>query len=258
MRFASLGSGSEGNALVVEAPDGVRPTRVLLDCGFGIRETRRRLERAGLGPEALDAVLVTHEHGDHAGGVARLARAFTLPVYMTYGTWRAMPSGWIDETLVRIIDPHRAFAIGALGIEPFTVPHDAREPVQFVFDSGKARLGVLTDIGHPAPHLSAVLAGLTALVLECNHDQRMLAESDYPPPLKRRIGGHYGHLANSAAAQLLGELDRRRLRRVVAAHLSRQNNRPELARRALAEVLGAAPIEVAVAMQDEGLGWCEA
>jgi phosphoribosyl 1,2-cyclic phosphodiesterase len=261
VRFSSLGSGSEGNALLVEADaarSGAAAFRILVDCGFGLREARRRLERLGCDPAGLGAILVTHEHGDHVGGVFRLARAHRIPVYLTHGTLRACPQAAGCEDLVRLIDSHTPFELGGLRVEPFPVPHDAREPVQYVLDDGDARLGVLTDIGHPTPFLAQALTRLTALVLETNHDAGLLAGSDYPPALKRRIAGRYGHLENGESARILEGLDRTRLRTVVAAHLSRQNNRAELARAALAAVLGTVPGEVAVADQDDGLEWIRA
>jgi len=258
VRFASLGSGSEGNGLLVEtggALPGAPVFRMLVDCGFGLREAERRLARLDCPPGSLGGILVTHEHGDHVGGVFRLARAHRIPVYLTYGTLRACPQAAGAEALVRVIDSHEPFEAGGLRIEPFPVPHDAREPVQYVIDDGDARLGVLTDIGHATVHLSQALARLTALVLETNHDAALLAACDYPAALKRRIAGRYGHLENDESARVLASLDRSRLRQVVAAHLSRQNNRPDLARSALAPVLGWAPEAVRVADQDAGLDW---
>lgn len=254
MRFASLGSGSDGNGLVVEAGGGC-PRRVLIDCGFGLKEAERRLARLGCEPSGLDGILVTHEHGDHVGGVFALARRHRIPVYLTDGTLRATPQARGGEDWIRVIDSHRPFELGGLRIEPFPVPHDAREPVQYVIDDGEARLGVLTDIGHPTAHLTRALSRLTALVLETNHDARLLADSAYPVSLKRRIAGRYGHLENRESARILETLDRSRLRQVVAAHLSRQNNRAELAREALASVLGWEPGQVLVADQDAGLSW---
>jgi phosphoribosyl 1,2-cyclic phosphodiesterase len=259
VRFASLGSGSEGNGLLVEAAGaaGSRAFRVLVDCGFGLREAERRLARLGCEPASLDGILVTHEHGDHVGGVFRLARAHGIPVYLTCGTLRATPSAAGCASLVREIDSHRGFELPGLRVEPVPVPHDAREPVQYVLDDGHARLGVLTDIGHPTAHLPAVLSRLTALVLETNHDAALLAGSDYPAALKRRIAGRYGHLENGDSARVLASLDRSRLRCVVAAHLSRQNNRADLAREALAPVLGWRAEDVHVADQDHGLHWVD-
>ncbi len=261
MRFASLGSGSEGNGLLVETGGRAgrgRRFRVLVDCGFGLREAERRLSRLGCSAADLDAILVTHEHGDHASGVFRLARAHGIGVHLTHGTLRACPHAAGAERWLNVIDAHTPFELGGLRITPFPVPHDAQEPVQYLFDDGDARLGVLTDIGHPTAHLADVLTGLTALVLETNHDARMLSEGNYPPALKRRIGGPYGHLENADAARLLSTLDRARLRVVVAAHLSRKNNREALARAALSGVLGWPDHSVRVAGQDAGLDWADA
>ncbi len=249
MRFASLGSGSSGNALVVEAG----ATRVLLDCGFGLREVLGRLARRGLLAEQLDAILVTHEHDDHAGGVAKLGRKFGIPVYLTYGTCIAMGRGALRG--VHIIDSHTPFALGDLEIHPYPVPHDAREPAQFIFSDGRHRLGVLTDTGSSTPHIERMLSGLDALVLECNHDLELLMNGAYPYVLKQRIAGRYGHLANHAAAQLLAAVDCSRLQHLVAAHLSQENNSPELAGEAMAAALNTNRQWVTVATQEEGFGW---
>jgi len=253
MRFASLGSGSSGNALLVE----VGATRVLLDCGFGTTELKARLARLHLTPQDLDAVVVTHEHEDHAGGVPRLARKFGIPVFLTYGTMCAMgPAGGAMPD-VTIIDSHAPFEIGDVEVRPFPVPHDAREPAQFVFSDGAACLGVLTDVGSTTPHVAKMLSGLEALVIECNHDRAMLADGPYPPRLKERIGSRLGHLDNDTAAELVRGLDCSRLAHMVAAHLSQQNNTPDLARAALAGALGCAPDWITVATQDGGFGWRE-
>jgi len=255
MRFASLASGSKGNCLVAEAGG----SRVMLDCGLSPREVEHRLARLGLAPADLAGILVTHEHDDHGGGVAALAVRHRLPVWLTYGTHRALEeAGKLAAKLdVRLIDARSAFAVGELEVRPFTVPHDAREPVQFVLSDGAFRLGVLTDIGAPTAHVEATLSGCDALVLECNHDLDMLWNSAYPKWLKQRIGGPFGHLDNSAAEKLLAGIDRTRLRHVVAAHLSEQNNRPELASAALARALGCEPAWVGIASQQDGFGWRE-
>jgi phosphoribosyl 1,2-cyclic phosphodiesterase len=146
-------------------------------------------------------------------------------------------------------------AIGALEFFPYTVPHDAREPLQFVASDGYRRLGVLTDAGHATPRLIEVLGGCDALMLECNHDRRMLANSNYPPSLKQRIGGPFGHLSNQTSAEILAAIDKQRLKTVVGAHLSKQNNTPELALAALCSVLDATRVSVTVACQERGLEW---
>lgn len=253
MRFASLGSGSRGNALVVEVDE----TRVLLDCGFGLNETEVRLARLGLAPRDLNAMVVTHEHDDHVGGVARFARRHELPVYLTHGTLMALDGARTALADVTIIDSHMHFAIGDVEIYPYPVPHDAREPAQFVFGDGSVRLGVLTDTGEATPHIAGMLSGLQALVIECNHDAGMLESGSYPPALKRRIAGRLGHLDNGAAAGLIASLDCSRLRHMVAAHLSQQNNTPDLARTAVARALDCAPDWITVATQDGGFGWRE-
>ena len=253
MRFASLASGSKGNCLVAEAG----ASRVLLDCGLSPRETSRRLARLGLAPADLSAILVTHEHDDHAGHAYPFAAQHALPVYLTHGTRRAQEDGGApaDGVELRPIEGREPFAIGDLRVEPFTVPHDAREPVQFVLGDGARRLGVLTDLGTSTAHVETMLSGCDALVLEANHDLDLLWGGDYPIWLKERIGGPFGHLDNAAAGRLLAALERSRLQHVIAAHLSQQNNRAELARAALAAALGCAADWVGVATQDEGFGW---
>ncbi|MFH0934350.1 MAG: MBL fold metallo-hydrolase [Pseudomonadota bacterium] len=252
MRFALLGSGSEGNALVVQSGRSL----ILLDCGFSLKETTARLARLGLVPESLSGILVTHEHGDHIAGVARLARKHSLPVWLTHGTLRAQEAAFAGLDITEI-DSHKLFAIGDVQVQPYPVPHDAGEPVQFVFGDGARRLGVLTDAGHATQHVEATLSGCDALVLECNHDSGMLADGDYPWHLKQRVSGRFGHLSNDEAAALLTRLDNSRLQHIVAAHLSRKNNRPELAVRAISGVLGCSGDWVGVAMQQEGTDWRE-
>lgn len=251
MRFASLGSGSRGNALLIEAGS----TRLLLDCGFGPRETISRLSRLGLSPDDLSGILVTHEHSDHIAGAFKLALRHGLALWMTHGTYAGAPQGRGDCPRLELIDSHQAFQVGDLEIQPFPVPHDAREPVQFVFTDGRHRFGVVTDLGSTTPHVERMLDRCDALVLECNHDADMLERGDYPAQLKRRIAGRFGHLDNAASAALLAALDTARLQHLVAAHLSQQNNTPGLARAALAGVLGCEEDWVGVADQDEGFDW---
>lgn len=251
IRYASLGSGSKGNATLVEAGG----TRLLLDCGFSVAELERRMLRLGCAAEDLTAIVVTHEHADHIGGVARLSRKYRLPVWLTAGTLAAARD--TDFEAIEVFHAHGRFAIGGLELEPFPVPHDAREPCQFVFGDGAARLGVLTDVGHVTPHIVEVLSGCDALLLECNYDPRLLSTGPYPPALKERVGGRYGHLANDQATELLRSIDRTRLAQVIGMHLSENNNTPELALAALRAGLGASVESVEVACQEQGFGWRE-
>jgi phosphoribosyl 1,2-cyclic phosphodiesterase len=253
IRFASIGSGSEGNGLIVEAGS----TRILVDCGFNVAETERRLARLGLAPSDLAAILLTHEHDDHSGGAARLARRYDIPVYLTYGTFSAIGAQGAMIPRLTLIDSHFPLAIGDLEIHPYPVPHDAREPSQFVFSDGDRRLGLLTDAGASTPHIERMLSGIDALVLECNHDLELLMNGPYPPSLKRRISGRLGHLDNGTAARIVGGIDCSRLQHFIAAHLSAQNNTPELARTAMASALNCEGAWIGIATQADGFAWRE-
>ena len=250
MRFASLGSGSEGNALLVQSG----ASTIMIDCGFGVRQAIDRCARLGVDAAMLDAIVVTHEHGDHVGGVPRLARRFDIPVWLTFGTLAATESRW-DGCTLRGFDSHDPFAIGDLEVQPFPVPHDAREPAQMVVTDGDRRVGVLTDVGETTSFIESSLRACDALFLEANHCEDMLSASRYPPGLKARIAGRYGHLSNRVAAALLARLAHGGLQHVVAAHLSRENNRPDLARQAFATALGGNVEDILVASQDDGLDW---
>jgi phosphoribosyl 1,2-cyclic phosphodiesterase len=253
LHFSSLGSGSEGNSLLVR----VAETVVMMDCGFGLAATEAKLARAGLVPGDIDAVLVTHEHSDHIGGVARFARKHKLPVWLTHGTAKILSENSLPSQLLNFVDPHEAFSVGDVHITPYFVPHDAFEPVQYVFSDGNVRLGVLTDTGSRTAHIEKTLSGCDALVLECNHDLDMLMNGPYPASLKKRVSGKFGHLDNVTAASLLAAIDCSRLKHILAAHLSKTNNQPALAIRALASVLGCAPDWIGIAEQESGFDWRE-
>lgn len=256
LRFKSLGSGSTGNATIVQAREGTRLTHLLVDCGLGLKQLDARLRQAGMLAEQIDGIFITHEHGDHIGCARQLAMRERIPVWMSHGTYLGIGEPDFDG-LLRIAGDGEAIDLGALRIDPFTVPHDAREPLQLSCGDGATRLGLLTDLGHASAHVLERLQGCRTVVLECNHDPALLAASGYPPFLKRRVGGAWGHLSNEAAAAIALALQPLGLRQVLAAHLSEQNNRPELARQALAAALGSS-VELHVADGGSGSGWLTA
>ncbi|WP_397456098.1 MBL fold metallo-hydrolase [Pseudomonas versuta] len=248
MRFAVLGSGSQGNGTLIASDS----TCVLVDCGFSLRETERRLVRLGISPHQLSAILVTHEHADHVHGVGLLSRRYNVPVYMSRGTQRGMrkplePAGFVagGETL----------QIGALTISVTLVAHDAQEPTQYVFSDGKRRFGLLTDLGSYCAGVLDSYSGLDALMIEANHCRDMLARGHYPAFLKQRVGGQEGHLNNHQAANLVAELGWQHLQHLVLAHLSSKNNLPQLARQCFVDTLGCDPDWLQLADQDSGLDW---
>jgi len=247
VEFCSLGSGSAGNALLVRS----RTTCVMVDCGFGRRDLERRLALRGMDPRDLDGILVTHEHSDHVGGVAALARHYGIAVYSTAGTAKAARLQELEPT---VLVSERTQCIGDIAVLPVTVPHDAREPCQFVLSHGARRLGVLTDLGSVSNLVREHYRCCDALVLECNHDEEMLAGGPYPYPLKRRVGGDFGHLSNAQAAGLLGSVEKSALQHLVAAHLSEQNNAPGKVQALLGEVLGREE-GLRIADQASGFGW---
>lgn len=249
MRFASLGSGSRGNATLVEYGD----TCLLIDCGFTMKETLKRLERLGKAPEQLDALLVTHEHSDHASGVGPLARKFDIPLYLTPGTYQQSKIGKVDQ--LELISSHCRFTIKDIQIEPIPVPHDAREPCQYIFDSGARKLGLLTDLGSITSHVQKSYSGLDGLLLECNHDLEMLDSGPYPYALKQRIRGDYGHLSNTQAAHLLQRLELDSLQHLVLSHISEQNNSVELAVSEVTQSLDCEREWLTVADQEQGFDW---
>lgn len=251
MRFASLGSGSRGNATVICE----HHTNVLVDCGFSVTQVEKRLARLGVNPSQLHAILLTHEHADHYGSAARLSRKYRIPVWLTYGTFATRLKPELDDP--HYFHAHERFELRDISASPFPVVHDAREPCQFVFDNGVAKLGILTDTGTVTPHIIQSLSDCDALMVECNYDPDLLRNGPYPERLKDRISSDYGHLSNAQACALLQRLKPIKLRHLVAAHLSEQNNRPELAIEALSAGSGCHRDEVLVADQETGFSWLE-
>ena len=230
-----------------------RQTRVLLDNGFSVRESNKRMALLGVDPESIDAILVTHEHSDHINGVGAFARKYNLTVYGTKGTLASSRLGELPAS--KIINSHKAFTIGDLELNPFPVPHDTKEPCQFVFNDGNRRLAILTDTGSSTSHIENQLSGCDALVLECNHDLDMLEDGDYPYSVKMRVAGDYGHLNNEQAATLLQSIDTSSLQHIVAAHISEKHNTQTLAQQTLSAALSCQQDWIAVADQQFGLDW---
>jgi phosphoribosyl 1,2-cyclic phosphodiesterase len=268
LRFTSLASGSGGNATLIEGksaadPDDQPPTRLLVDCGLAPKRLAAALALRGLAPADLDAIFVTHEHSDHVGGVIALQRRHGITVWASAGTWAAATArrDGRDAAPAQFARHAQEIAIGALVLMPFSVPHDAAEPLQLVVRHGASRIGIVTDLGEPTNGVASALQGCDALLLECNHDRERLANGAYPAWLKRRIGGARGHLSNDQSAALLDACRHDGLRHVVAAHLSRQNNEPALAlaalRGALANGLPFGTPALHVAGPQTGCGWIE-
>jgi phosphoribosyl 1,2-cyclic phosphodiesterase len=248
VRVCVLGSGSSGNCLWVDAGS----TRALFDCGLPLRETRRRCLGAGLPFNELTDVFLTHEHADHAYAAGMLGRKLGVRVHATRGTWRALrdPPPPPLRHAVRAGVPVK---LGDLTVQPLAIPHDVAEPVAYRFDDGFASGAIVTDLGCAPAAVWRPLRGLDAIVLEMNHDLRMLLEGPYPWSLKKRIRGDHGHLSNDQGARLLGQIVHGGLRHVVLAHLSEHNNTEKHARAAAERALDRSRARVAVGSQAAAL-----
>ncbi len=248
MRFASLGSGSKGNATLVAGAG----TLVMIDCGFSVRQATLRLQALGVDPAELDAILVTHEHSDHSAGVAAFSRRYQVPVYLTHGTHG---TGRCDGAFeYRPFNAGERFQLGGLEIHAVAVPHDAREPCQYRIQCQGRSLGVLTDLGSVTDHVLDSYRSCDALLLEFNHELELLLQGNYPPGLKRRVAGDWGHLSNQQASELLATLDWHGLRHLVVAHVSENNNCPQRTADTIRAVMGDLE-RVTWASQGEGFGW---
>ncbi len=258
MGFASIGSGSKGNGTLVALAQQI----FLVDCGFTLKQVEQRLARLGLSGGDLDAVFVTHEHADHAGGVAALAHKYALPVYGSFGTLRALAAPHPRQAARKSAAPFKAvpfdgdvaFEVGGVQVNPVRVPHDAKEPTQFVFADGRERIGVLSDLGCVTGHVVAQYQGCSHLLLEANHDRTMLLQGSYPPRLKRRVAADYGHLSNAQAAALLQAVAHEDLH-VVIGHVSEQNNCSECLQDAFAPLREQVK-SLQTATQEGGFSWC--
>jgi phosphoribosyl 1,2-cyclic phosphodiesterase len=262
LRFKNLASGSSGNATLVQCQGSTRSTHLLIDCGLSLRLLKQKLAAIGLNTQDIDAVFITHEHADHIGSAFTLAIRHQIPIFLSHGTWQALQTHTLSNDKItqylHFVSDASPVDIGDIQIRPFTVPHDAQEPLQLVCTDGQVRLGILTDIGHPSHYAIQNLQACHAILLECNHDLTMLQNNPrYPLALRQRIEGDYGHLANTQAVQILARVLHQHLKHVVAVHLSTQNNTPSLVQETLSQVLCCRPNEVLCADQTQGSPWLD-
>lgn len=230
MRFCSIASGSSGNCIYI----GHASTHLLVDAGISGKRIEEGLQQVGVAPENLSAILITHEHSDHIQGIGVLARKYNIPLYGTAETFCAMQKGKtsvgkIKEELLCQVFPETEFVIGDIKVTPFSISHDAANPVAYIFEADSQKIGMATDLGIYTETTVNYLKNSDLLYLESNHDPNMLLVGKYPYYLKQRILGEYGHLSNDTAAKLLCELYHPNLKHVFLAHLSKENNYPELA-----------------------------
>ena len=250
MRYRSLGSGSRGNATLVE----YQSSSLLIDCGFSRKVLLQRLAESGTSADSLKGVLVTHEHGDHAKGIVTLCDHLQIPFYTSFGTARKMR--WLDHPRLQIIRSCEALDLGEMHVLPVVVPHDAHEPLQFVIESRAGhKLGILSDLGSLTPHLVQAYQGCHALQVEANHDPVMLQNGPYPPSLKVRVAGDYGHLSNEQCADFIRRVRWPGLTQVTVGHISEKNNHPDLVANTLCGVLECQPDEVVLLEQDLVSDW---
>ncbi len=249
LQVASLGSGSAGNATLVRSDN----TLLLLDCGFTLKETTARMAKLGLSPANIDAVLITHEHGDHVRGVGPLSRKFAKSVWLTHGTYNALRDQRFTHT--KLFSAHASFSIGDIEIEPFPTPHDAAESCQFVFGHRGVRFACATDLGTYTPHVEHMLKGVAGILVESNYDETMLSNGPYPPSLQARIRSDFGHLGNEQAGELVKKLDHPGMRTILLGHLSEQNNTDDAAANTMRHYLPAGDNRVTVLQQHSCSRW---
>ena len=228
IRICPLSSGSSGNCILIQAAD----CTVLVDCGITGKAAQTELMRAGVDPNSIDAIIVTHEHIDHISGVGILSRRFNIPVYATLGTWKAMINnlGKMNPMLIRYIAAEVPFNINGAEFHPFSTSHDAAESIGLKFTDGQKKGAVATDMGTVSKHIFDLLSDCSIILIEANHDETMLIRGPYPARLKERILSDHGHLSNKLCGALCAKLVREgALRKIMLGHLSSDNNTPTLA-----------------------------
>ncbi|MCS1352662.1 MBL fold metallo-hydrolase [Mechercharimyces sp. CAU 1602] len=242
MNVSILASGSTGNAIYVESAN----TRILIDAGLSGKQIEKHLSSIGIAPDSLTALVITHEHIDHVKGMGVLSRRYQLPLYINQGTWDALPSsvGSIDPSLRKLIEAHSTFNIGTLSVTPFSISHDAADPLGFRFSCEETSLGLITDTGYINQQMIEHVRGVDTLIFESNHDTDMLRMGSYPWNIKRRILSDTGHLSNVDAAEALVEILRGEGEQVYLSHLSLDNNLMELAHMTVKERLEEAHLRI--------------
>jgi phosphoribosyl 1,2-cyclic phosphodiesterase len=250
MRFSSIGSGSKGNSTIVEYDD----TIILVDCGFSLKETEKRLSIVGIAPSKINAILVTHEHSDHIRGVSSLAKKYKIPVMATAGTSKFLRNS--SALNLTCIDTQSDFHVENLTVTPVLVPHDAREPVQFIIRGGLLTFGILTDVGAITEHIIELYKRCDGLMIESNHDKDMLLNGSYPRSLKDRVGSNWGHLNNKQMLYFLKNIELEQLQELVIGHISENNNSVLLVEETISEISKQLS-SVSFATQNEGFGWIE-
>jgi phosphoribosyl 1,2-cyclic phosphodiesterase len=241
LTLSVLGSGSNGNSILLSSPS----ASILIDAGFSCAEIEKRLSLFGLKGDDISALLISHEHQDHVKGADLFSRKYKVPLYLTPGTRESW--GMAERRVYRfeMIEAGSSFALGGIEIHPFSLPHDAADPVGFIASRNGIKVGIALDLGSPSRLVKTRLAGSNVLILEANYDTEMLRNGPYPPSLKQRVSSRLGHLSNEELADMLCELATPELRFVFLAHISKVNNYPELAllssRLALSTIPGISP-----------------
>jgi phosphoribosyl 1,2-cyclic phosphodiesterase len=250
VRLTILGSGSSGNCAYLETDE----TRILIDAGFSLLQIRKRLAAIGRTPENLTGIVITHEHSDHIQGLAQLSGKLRIPVYCNRDTREAIDYQLKTKIEARLFTTGASFEIGDLSVESFTIPHDAQDPVGYMIRTAAGNFGFLTDLGHTTRLVLERIRPANVLVLESNHDVKMLQECPHRPwSLKQRILGRHGHLSNESAADAAEQIMSAELKQLYLGHLSRQCNKPDLAMKVMAQrlqKLGATHVRMEVTQQD--------
>ena len=249
LEVASLGSGSSGNATLVRSAN----SALLIDCGFTLKESLKRMASLGVAPSDLTAVLISHEHGDHVKGIGPLSRKFGVPIYLTHGTFGRLR----DNRLINyeLFHAHAPFTLGDIEVDPFPTPHDAAESCQFVLRNQGVSFVVATDMGVCTPFILNKLVGVNGLLIECNYDEDMLRNGPYPPSLQQRIRGKFGHLGNVQAGPVVRAIDHPALQHILLGHLSEKNNSESCARDAILASVPNAADRVEVLKQHAASRW---